>query len=117
MICLLQTPHFTFFKKNVLWFQVSMDDILSVDSYGKLNEIKAHKILKSVPPLKWSLPFEKDPLLFAKMQNKHPTSNLQQHGGITKRWAREESLDNEIKWSHLWVQMSNSRESKKNTYG
>ena len=52
MICLLQTHHFTFFKKNVLWFQVSMDDILSVDSYGKLNEIKAHKILKSVPPLK-----------------------------------------------------------------
>ena len=66
-----------------------MDDILSVDSYGKLNEIKAHKILKSVTPLKRAPPFEKDPLLFSKMQNKLPTSNLEQHGGITKRWARE----------------------------
>lgn len=74
-----------------------MDDILSVDSYGKLNEIKAHKILKSVTPLKRAPPLEKDPLLFAKMQNKLPTSNLEQHDGITKRWAREESLDNEIK--------------------
>ena len=74
-----------------------MDDILSVDSYGKLNEIKAHKILKSVTPLKRAPPLEKDPLLFAKMQNKLPTSNLEQHGGITKRWAREESLGNEIK--------------------
>ena len=66
MICLLQTHHFTFFKKNVLWFQVSMDDILSVDSYGKLNEIEAHKILKSVPPLKWAPPLEKDPFYLPK---------------------------------------------------
>ena len=116
MICLLQTHHFTFFKKNVLWFQVSMDDILSVDSYGKLSEKRIKSWNQSLLSNEHPPPLEKDPLLFAKMQNKHPTSNLEQHGGFTKRWAREESLDNEIKWSHLWVQMSDSRESKEDTY-